>query len=93
MLTPRCIFSNMTNSPAVTRAKLHEDIGSGRARQLRKQAGLSQSDIACSIGASRSTVASWEAGRRRPLGELADRYAGLLESLKDVLDNHAGSRA
>ena len=76
--------------PAVVRAELIGHLASGRATEIRTAAGVSQSDVARSIGASRSTVASREQGRRMPRGELADRYSKLLAALLAVVERNAG---
>jgi DNA-binding transcriptional regulator YiaG len=66
-------------------AKLYSDLSKGRPRAIREATRLSQSDVAGAIGASRSAVASWEEGRRRPRGELAARYSSFLRSLSRLL--------
>jgi DNA-binding XRE family transcriptional regulator len=69
---------------AVSLAELYEDLSEGRVQALRRDFGLTQSDIARTIGASRSAVASWEDGRRRPRGVLAARYKSLCASLIEL---------
>ena len=69
---------------AVSLAELYEDLSEGRVQALRRSSGLTQSDIARTIGASRSAVASWEDGRRRPRGVLAVRYKTLCGSLAEL---------
>jgi len=54
---------------------------SGEARTIREGARLALSDIAHSIGADASSVGRWERGERLPRGEVALRYARLLERL------------
>ena len=53
----------------------------GRARQLRQLAGLSQSEVAATVGVAQPTVAMWETGQRVPRGMPALRYAAVLERL------------
>jgi DNA-binding transcriptional regulator YiaG len=78
----------MNQSPEpLALASLYLDLIAGRPRRIRKSAGLAQSDLAHAIGASRSTVGSWEDGRRKPRGALAARYIALLESLADLVDD------
>ena len=48
-----------------------------RLKQLRKEKGMTQIDLAKAIGVSNGTVAMWETGRRKPSFEL-------LEKLSDV---------
>ena len=69
---------------AVGLAELYEDIAEGRLQALRRNFGLTQSDIARTIGVSRSAVASWEDGRRRPRGVSAARYKFLCTSLLEL---------
>jgi DNA-binding transcriptional regulator YiaG len=71
----------------VALASLYRDLTAGRPRRIRERAGLAQSDLAHAIGASRSTVASWEERRRKPRGALAARYIALLESLAPFADD------
>jgi DNA-binding XRE family transcriptional regulator len=54
---------------------------SGEARTIREDARLALSDIAQSIGADPSSVGRWERGERLPRGEVALKYARLLERL------------
>ena len=54
---------------------------SGEARTIREDARLALSDIAQSIGADPSSVGRWERGECLPRGEVALRYARLLEHL------------
>lgn len=51
-----------------------------RLKQLRKEKGMTQIDLAKAIGVSNGTVAMWETGKRRPSFEL-------LERLSDVFDH------
>ena len=53
------------------------------ARAIRQAAGVSQARLAEELRVHRVTVARWEAGRRRPRGELALRYAALLDELRE----------
>ncbi len=65
-------------------ARLRRDVKLGRARAIRQTSGLSQSEVARTLGASRGAVSLWETGRRAPRGALALRYAALLESLDQI---------
>jgi transcriptional regulator with XRE-family HTH domain len=60
---------------------LRERTTSGQAREIRKAARLTQSDIARSVGVTFSTLSRWESGERLPRGEAALRYAALLDRL------------
>jgi DNA-binding XRE family transcriptional regulator len=67
------------------RAWLYRALREGHAKRLRCHAGLTQGDLAEAVGASRATIASWEAGRRRPQGKLADAYADFLMRLSALV--------
>lgn len=54
------------------------------ARAIRAAAGVSQARLAAELGVQRVTVARWEAGKRRPRGELLAAYVELLEGLRQV---------
>jgi len=58
---------------------------SGEARKIRLAAGLSQTEISRSVGVSAGAVSRWESGSRRPVGEPAMAYAGLLKSLREAV--------
>lgn len=75
---------------AVALARLNAHLATGRARLIRRQAGLSQADVARSIGGSASAVAAWENRQRRPRGELAMRYGSLLNALADMVGIESG---
>jgi DNA-binding XRE family transcriptional regulator len=49
-----------------------------RLRRRREAAGLTQGELATRIGASRSTVARWESGTRRPTARHAQALVGEL---------------
>jgi DNA-binding XRE family transcriptional regulator len=69
---------------AVALARLRADLASGKAREVRKRARLSQADVARAVGVDPQTVTNWEAGRRMPRGETAIKYATLLHELENV---------
>lgn len=54
------------------------------ARAIREQARVSQVDVAADLKVHPTTVARWEAGVRRPRGELLVRYVELLDELREV---------
>ena len=54
---------------------------SGKARDIRVAARLTQSEIARSVGVHYSAISRWESGEHLPTGESALRYAALLERL------------
>lgn len=53
-------------------------------RSIRRQAGLSQADLAAAIGVSPQAVATWEAGTR-PRGAHLTRYLAVLRELREVI--------
>ena len=53
----------------------------GTARRIRKDAHLTQADIADEIGVTAAAVAAWETGKRTPSGTAARRYGELLRRL------------
>jgi DNA-binding transcriptional regulator YiaG len=59
---------------------------SGEARRIRLDAGLSQTEIARSVGVTAGAVSRWETGSRRPVGEAAVRYAQVMLELEKVDD-------
>lgn len=73
-----------TRTKAGRLALLRQTVLTGQARAIRERAHLSQREIAHTLGAHPSTVWSWEAGRRLPHGELADRYLVLLDELRGL---------
>jgi DNA-binding transcriptional regulator YiaG len=55
--------------------------GPAMRQAIRRDAGLSQVDLAQSIGVDRATVSRWETGTRRPRGDQLVAYVELLRSL------------
>ena len=55
-------------------------------RGLRLLAGLSQGDIARTLGVTCATVSRWESGQREPSGRRGVAYARLLEALVHELE-------
>ena len=50
-------------------------------RLIRSHSGLSQAQVAAVLGVSRPTVGRWEAGTRKPHGEMLARYRAVLEEI------------
>jgi DNA-binding transcriptional regulator YiaG len=78
------ILVGMTTTLDPSFAKLVEvraAVRSGKARQLRESAGISQAEVAAAIGVTPAAVSRWEAGARKPTGLAAQRYAQLLDLL------------
>ena len=68
-------------SDVLAAAQVRADLRSGRAREIRKRAGLTQADVARAVGVVQPTVAAWEAGRRVPPASYALKLADLLWKL------------
>ena len=66
---------------AVEIARARDLIRTGRGRSIRERAGISRSELARSLGVDGSAVAKWESGSRAPRGEIARRYARLIDEL------------
>ncbi len=71
----------MTNRNVLRLAGVRRAVRTGAARSIRVRSGLSQSDVARTIGVTPSAVSRWESGERLPQGEAALRYGRLLEEL------------
>jgi transcriptional regulator with XRE-family HTH domain len=54
----------------------------GLGRNLRRQAGLSQAEVAEVVGVTPTTVCRWEGGSRRPTRAAGRRYLELLVALQ-----------
>lgn len=61
--------------------------GSGEARRIRLEAGLSLKELGAGCGSDQSTVFRWESGDRRPRGVAALRYLELLEAISAKLQS------
>jgi transcriptional regulator with XRE-family HTH domain len=62
-------------------AQVRADLKSGRARELRKAAGIHQGEVAAVVGVSRVAVSQWEAGAASPTTGHALAYGRLLQTL------------
>ena len=51
---------------------------SGEAARLRQAMHLSCADVARDVGVDTATISRWERGERRPMGQAAVRFAGML---------------
>ena len=58
---------------------------SGRAARIRLAAGLSQGEVAATLGVTPACVSRWEAGARRPRGAAAVEYGRLLRELAEAV--------
>lgn len=62
----------------------------GRLRRVREAAGLTQADIARAVGTTASAVSRWEAGRRRPRADAAERLGRILARIERALVEAGG---
>lgn len=54
----------------------------GRAAAIRRDAGLSQAEVAEHVGVTAAAISRWESGKRRPRGQAAIRYGRILGELE-----------
>ena len=64
-------------------ARTRGDLATGRARQLRVDAGVSLAEVAAVLKVSRQAAGQWETGRTRPSAVHALAYGRLLARLTD----------
>lgn len=62
-------------------AQTRADLASGRAREIRIAAGLSQAAMAAAVGVARQAVTGWEAGTTSLTDTHALAYGRLLRDL------------
>lgn len=65
-------------------AVLRDSVRSGEARRVRESAQVSATEVAHALGVTPGAVTNWESGLRQPRGDLALRYAQLLQDLAKV---------
>jgi len=65
-------------------ARVRALVRSGLARAIREKAGVSQSELARSLGVHETTVAKWESGLRLPRSDVGRRYGRILRDLTKV---------
>jgi transcriptional regulator with XRE-family HTH domain len=51
-------------------------------RRIRESSGLTQADLAEMVGCTDSSIGMWERGEREPSGDLREKYAEVLHSLR-----------
>ena len=69
---------------------IREMAKSGRAREIRRAAGLSVHELGAAVGVAGATVARWEVGDRRPHGDAALRYASVIALIRARADRRQG---
>lgn len=71
----------MQQLDVVSLARARDLARSGAARSIRLAAGLSLGEVGRALGCPASTILRWERGDRLPRGDLAIRWAELLQAL------------
>ncbi len=56
-----------------------------RLKQLRKEKGMTQIDLAKALDVSSGTVAMWETGKRKPSFDMFDRFTALFDKRIDYI--------
>lgn len=56
-----------------------------RLKQLRKEKGLTQTDLAKALEVSSGTIAMWETGKRKPSFEMFDKLTALFDKRLDYI--------
>lgn len=70
---------------AVLRAEGRRAVESGRLQAVRESAHLSRRELAQALEVTPTAVTLWEAGKRTPRGDAAERLALLLGQLEDTV--------
>lgn len=60
-------------------------LASGEGKRIRKEGGLSLSDVARALQTGIATVMRWEDGERSPRAALALRYLEFVEALQEEM--------
>lgn len=81
--TPMSVVTLVETDQAESLQRVRRWARSGRARAIRVETGLSQSELGRSVGVDQSLISLWERGLRIPRGPAALRYAALLASLEE----------
>jgi DNA-binding transcriptional regulator YiaG len=71
---------------ALTIVRVRAWLRSGRAREIRCRAGLSQSDVARVLGTTYSQVCRWETGKAVPVRGAVLRLAELYGKLEEIAE-------
>jgi len=84
MQSTSCHAVAMDTTSLHAKRRAHRDLPPPALRRaLREDAGLSQDDIAATMGVHRETVSRWERGLRTPRGDSLLNYVSLLGELRD----------
>lgn len=71
----------MNESELVVLARVRRLAKSGAAQSIRVGAGLSLAELGSSVGVGPATIYRWESGQRSPHGDLALKFAAVLDAL------------
>jgi transcriptional regulator with XRE-family HTH domain len=72
-------------------ARVRSWLRTGRARAIRKRAGLSQADVAKAVGTDHPQVSRWESGLYAPVRGTALRLALLYDGLEEIAREEAAA--
>lgn len=67
---------------ALTVARVRAWLRSGRAREIRERAGLSQADVARAVGTDNAQMSRWETGKAVPYRKSVLKLAELYDRLE-----------
>jgi DNA-binding transcriptional regulator YiaG len=79
------LLLQMSVATLIELAQIRAMTRSGKAREIRGAAQLSQAEVAAALGVHTSTVNRWESGECTPMGEAGLRYGELLEALRKAI--------
>lgn len=71
----------MTNDELEAIARVRRLLKTGSAKAIRVGAGVSQAELAGTVGVSKGTLSRWESGKRVPGTDLACRLSKTLDGL------------
>jgi DNA-binding transcriptional regulator YiaG len=77
---------------ALTIVRVRAWLRSGRAREIRRRAGLSQGDVARVLGTTYSQVCRWETGKAVPVRGAVLRLAELYDGLQRLAEAERSAR-
>jgi transcriptional regulator with XRE-family HTH domain len=78
----------------LTVARVRSWLRSGRARAIRRRAGMSQADVARAIGTDAPQISRWESGMTTPHRDSALKLARLYDELEKIIrDENADATA
>ena len=84
MGTPTQAHSRRALDEAVLAALARRALADGTFRELRHRSGLSQGGAGAIVGVTHGAIGHYEAGRRKPRGEIAVRLGRLVRRLAAV---------